>query len=145
MSQYFHEGKGRIVECKQAYGGQVSCYDGGEQFWAQPSELSPVDGQQVVKEVALVASTTPNTPDELRLANQAPQTQTQQDSVPNINTLSASEIANLLPGIGRLRAKQIHSRKPTIGYESWGQLAEINADLPVEWNAISSEVQVRFS
>lgn len=139
MSQYFHAGRSRIVECKQAYGGQVSCYDNGEQFWAQPSELSPVNAQEEA-EAAPVASTltTPNTPDELRLAQT-------QGTVPNINQLSATEIANLLPGIGKLRAKQIYARKPAIGYESWGQLAEINADLPVEWNAISSEVQVRFS
>lgn len=128
---YWHSGLGRQVECGCFYDSYASCWDNGQPIFPAISQLTPVDGQDIPVQAAVVQHPA---------SAPAPTTLSSTPSEIHINQLTRTEIDKHIPGIRRLQATRIHERKPEGGYTSWEQLIEINTDLNVQWDAVRSEV-----
>jgi hypothetical protein len=54
----------------------------------------------------------------------------------DLNNSTATEINDSVAGLGRLRSRRLVERRPEEGYKGWNEVAELNSDLNVDWNAL---------
>jgi hypothetical protein len=99
--------------------------------------FTPVsDGGSFVNRIENILSSTPSNP---KTDTRIPfdETPLTEDNILRINSATKAQIAVLKGRVGKLAAARIHERRPEGGYRGWEDLKEINADLSVDWDAVS--------
>lgn len=118
----FHKGLGREVLLKAEFSTHFQCQDGKSIFNA-----SKVEGVDLIPPRSFEVLDGGKEGDEIQKIN--------------INEVTATALGKALKGVGQLSAKRIIDRKPEGGYMGLEQLKTLNADININWEAVSPHIE----
>lgn len=142
---YQYKPNGKIVEMISKHGdGIVMCIDAQDEvLYADESDLTPhldATTEQIKTEERLTES--------LKSEGVSPPTPTKKETFPidvrlNINTASARQIADSLPGVGLKTARDIKDLQSSMLGEKFIRLDQLKAIKRVDWDELIKENLIR--